>query len=74
MPESVKPKEWTSNEKKAVFKYLGHCIRTERVPGKSECESCKTNTKGALDGREWKTIKYYVKNQIEKRKQLTKQK
>ena len=26
-------------------------------PGKSECEKCKVNADGALDGREWKSIK-----------------
>ena len=48
-------------------------IRQENVPGKRECESCKIKSDGVLDSREWKAIKYCVKNQIDKRKRLPKE-
>ena len=45
-------------------------IRRERVPGKRDCENCIVKAKGALDCREWTAVKYYVKNQIDKRKRV----
>ena len=60
-------REWTKEQKQAVHKYLEGYIRRGVVPGKSECEKCKVNADGALDGREWKSIKYYVKKQLDKR-------
>ena len=59
---------WTTKEKDAVFKSLGHLIRQGRLPGKLECERCKAQAKDILNDREWTANKYYVKNQISKRK------
>jgi len=33
-------------------------------------ENCIVKAKGALDRREWTAVKYYVKNQIDKRKRV----
>ena len=60
-------KEWTREEKQAVHDHLENNIRRGVVPGKKECEKCKNNSNGALDDREWRAIKYYVKNQIDRR-------
>ncbi|KAJ7391536.1 hypothetical protein OS493_017230 [Desmophyllum pertusum] len=62
--------QWTEEEKVAVFKYLAHWIRQGRVPGKRDCENCISKANGALDRREWTTVKYYIKNQIDKRKRV----
>jgi hypothetical protein len=67
-------KDWTKEEKQAVHNYLEYYIRRGVVPGKSECERCKAEAEGALNSREWRPIKYYVKNQINKRVKTTKAK
>lgn len=61
---------WAEEEKKAVFKHLSTFIRQGRCPGKLDCENCILNTKGTLDGRDWRAVKYYVKNQVDKRKRV----
>ena len=59
---------WTKEEKRAVLSELGHLIREGRVPNKKESETCKEKSGGALDNRDWRGIKYWVKSQITKRK------
>ncbi|XP_068712639.1 uncharacterized protein [Montipora foliosa] len=68
--KSVPHKPWTGEEKEAVLKYLGHWIRKGRVPGKLDCEQCISKANGALDHRKWTDLKYFVKNQIDKRKKV----
>jgi len=60
--------QWTEDEKEAVFKYLFHYIKQGCVPGKVDCEKCIDKAGSALQRRDWTAVKYYVKNQIEKRK------
>ena len=57
-------------EKEAVFKYLAAWIRQGRVPGKRDCENCIAKSTGALERRDWTAVKYYVKNQNDKRKRV----
>ena len=45
-------------------------IRRGRVPGKRDCENCIAKANGALDRREWTAVKYYIKNQNDKRKRV----
>ena len=52
----------------AVFKHLNDWVRKGKVPGKRPCEMCISKANGALDGRQWRKIKYFVKNEINKRK------
>jgi hypothetical protein len=63
-------KEWNKEEKQAVHNALENYIRRGVVPGKNDCERCKAEAGGALDGREWRSIKYYIKNQIDKREKI----
>ena len=60
---------WTEDEK-AVFKYLSHHIKRGCVPGKVDCEKCINKTGSTLQRRDWTAVRYYVKNQIEKRKKV----
>lgn len=60
--------QWSSQEKKCILANLGHLIRAGRVPNKKECEDCKAKGEGALDRRDWRAVKFWVKNQITKRK------
>ncbi|CAB3989778.1 Hypothetical predicted protein [Paramuricea clavata] len=64
--------KWTRDEKRAVLEHLDNHIREEKVPNKDECDAYKQKSGGALDKRDWKAIKYYIKNQIYKRKKITK--
>lgn len=69
--ESIIHTSWTEEEKQAVFKSLDHWIRQGgRLPGKLDCEKCISKANGALDRRKWSDVKYFVKNQIEKRKRV----
>lgn len=68
--ESITHTQWTEEEKEAVYNYLTPWIRRGRVPGKRECEDCIAKANGALDRREWTAIKYYIKNQNDKRKRV----
>lgn len=61
---------WTEEEKEIVFKYLAPWIRRGRAPGKRDCENCIAKANGALDHREWTAVKYYIKNQNDKRKRV----
>ena len=53
---------WTQNEKDAVQEHLGKFLRLGRCPGKADCMKAKEDTR--LDKRDWKGIKFFVKNQI----------
>ena len=53
---------WSQSEKAAVKEKLGVFIRIKKVPGKKDCEAAKDDTR--LCNREWKDIKYCVKNLI----------
>ena len=61
---------WTEEEKEAVFKHLSSFVRQGRYPGKRDCENCILKANGVLHRRRWRAIKYFVKNQIDKRKRV----
>lgn len=65
--------QWTQAEIKAVYQHLGTFIRIGKVPGKRHCDIAKKDSR--LINREWKNIKYYVKNVIDtqKRKKSSKE-
>ena len=62
--------QWTEDEKEAVFNYFSHHIKKGRIPGKVDCEKCIDKAGGSLQRRDWKAVKYYVKNQIDKRNKV----
>ncbi len=72
LPGKQHHQEWTREEKKAVLNCLDHLVREGRVPNKSECVNCKEMSAGALDKRDWRGIKYFIKNQITKRQKIKK--
>ena len=51
-------------EIRAVEKTLMHFIESGKVPGKSDCVDCITASPEALENRDWKAVKFYVKNRI----------
>ena len=59
---------WTKEEKKAVLGQLGPFITSGVVPGKGPCEECIKKSQGALSSRSWKAVKYFVKNEVNRRK------
>jgi hypothetical protein len=63
-------REWSNAEKKCILDHLGYLVRQGKVPNKQESEECILKGKGVLEKRDWKTVKYWVKNQISKRNKL----
>ena len=68
--ESVAHVRWTEEEKEAVFKQLSSFVSQAKYPGKVDCENCIVKAKGVLHRRDWRAVKYFVKNQIDKRKRV----
>ncbi|XP_070401964.1 uncharacterized protein [Nothobranchius furzeri] len=62
--EMAAKRSWTSEECNAVNRHLRKCIMTNQVPGKAECERCIAAEPEALGTRDWRAVKYYVKNRI----------
>ncbi|KAL2085049.1 hypothetical protein ACEWY4_020567 [Coilia grayii] len=56
---------WQPEEIHAVEKHMMNFIRTFRVPGKHDCDSCLKSEPLHLKERDWKAIKFYVKNRID---------
>ena len=63
---------WEKDEKRAVLQHLGAFITSEVAPGKEACEECIRKSDGALSKRNWTAIKYFVKNEIDRRKKMLK--
>ncbi|XP_070704434.1 uncharacterized protein [Pempheris klunzingeri] len=57
-------RSWTSEECAAVERHLRKCIVMNQVPGKKECQRCITEEPQALASRDWKAVKYFIKNRI----------
>ena len=53
---------WTSDEKKAIFEEMGQYISRGKVPGKVACENTIRKHSDVLKSRDWKAIKYFIKN------------
>lgn len=67
----MKKKSWSDKEKAAVFKSLNSFIKKGTVPGKLACENTIRNHP-SLKGRSWTAVKYFVKNEVDRRKKLQK--
>ena len=59
---------WTNEEKRVVLDHLGRFISSGVVPGKGPCEECIKRSQGALSSRLWTAVKFFVKNELERRK------
>ena len=59
--EQHKRRPWTQQEKQAVEQELGVFLRLRKCPGKSDIEKAKEKNDN-LKSRDWRGIKYYVKN------------
>lgn len=62
--ETSSRRSWSKMEICAVEKTLLDFIQTGKVPGKSDCEACIKTSPEAFKNRDWKAIKFYVKNRI----------
>ncbi|XP_041954724.1 uncharacterized protein LOC121713822 isoform X4 [Alosa sapidissima] len=63
-------KMWQAEEIHAVEKHMMNFIKTCRVPGKSDCDTCLKSEPLHLKARDWKAIKFYVKNRIDALKKM----
>ncbi|XP_038147926.1 uncharacterized protein LOC119787925 isoform X2 [Cyprinodon tularosa] len=57
-------RSWTPDECAAVNTHLKRFIIRGQVPGKEECQRCIDAEPQALRNRDWKAVKYYIKNRI----------
>ncbi|KAM9851343.1 uncharacterized protein ACBR49_006634 [Aulostomus maculatus] len=57
-------RSWTPEECGAVERHLKEFIVGYQVPGKLDCERCITAEPQALGSRDWRAVKYFVKNRI----------
>nr|XP_043873421.1 uncharacterized protein LOC122762290 isoform X6 [Solea senegalensis] len=57
-------RRWTPEEIAAVEKHLKKFIVRQDVPGKADCERCIASEPQALQKRDWKAVKYFIKNRI----------
>lgn len=55
---------WTPEEIAAVEKHLKRFMVRQDVPGKADCERCISAEPQALHNRDWKAVKYFIKNRI----------
>jgi len=53
---------WTPEEKQAVIKNLGSYLSQRVLPGKMACERCIEKSRPVLDKRNWKVIKYFIRD------------
>lgn len=58
-------KPWTIEEKSAVEKSMSKkFIERFVVPGKNDCTACIKENPEVLKERDWRAVKFYVKNRI----------
>ncbi|KAL7405935.1 hypothetical protein ABVT39_010494 [Epinephelus coioides] len=62
--QSAVKRSWTPDECAAVDRHLRKFIVRNQVPGKEACQRCITAELQALRNRDWKAVKYYIKNRI----------
>ncbi|KAM4577992.1 uncharacterized protein V3H82_012082 [Fundulus diaphanus] len=62
--ETSTRRNWSPGEICAVEETLTEFILSGKVPGKTDCEACIMASPEALKDRDWKAIKFYVKNRI----------
>lgn len=68
--QTVVKQRWTKEEKRAILGRLGRFITSGVVPGKGPCKECIKRSQGALSSRSWTAVKYFVKNEVDRRKRL----
>ena len=62
--QTVVKRNWTQEEHAAVQRHLKRFIVMNQVPEKEDCQRCITAEPQALKSRDWKAVKYFVKNRI----------
>ncbi|XP_041918254.1 uncharacterized protein LOC121682254 isoform X3 [Alosa sapidissima] len=61
-PQKRRP--WETEEIAAVEKHMRNFILTCNVPRKCDCDKCLKSEPVALKNRDWKALKFYIKNRI----------
>lgn len=61
---SVTKHKWSEVEVQAVEKHMDKFISSGKTPGKKACTACIMAEQDALKARNWKNIKFYIKNRI----------
>ncbi|XP_028971714.2 uncharacterized protein LOC105010019 isoform X2 [Esox lucius] len=64
LPAKGAKQKWSSTEVDAVEHSLMDFIRIGKTPGKQDCERCISAFPQALVNRDWRAVKFYVRNRI----------
>ncbi|XP_031174403.1 uncharacterized protein LOC116063546 [Sander lucioperca] len=64
--QKEKPRRpWSQSERKIVEHHFKDFLKEMKLPGKVDCQRCLNENQTLRDnGRDWKTIKYFVHNKI----------
>ncbi|XP_077091528.1 uncharacterized protein LOC143742525 [Siphateles boraxobius] len=62
--ETTVKRSWTTDECAVVERHLRKFIVRSHVPGKMDCQRCVDAEAQALGNRDWKAVKYFIKNRI----------
>ncbi|GAA6095051.1 uncharacterized protein LOC121524186 [Tachysurus ichikawai] len=62
--QTVIKRSWAPEECSAVERHLRLFLLMNEVPGKEDCQQCIAAEPEALGSRDWKAVKYFVKNRI----------
>ena len=62
--KTVKKKQWTKEESAAVQRNMSFFLKKLKVPKKHECTACIDAEPEALKDRDWRAVKFFIKNQI----------
>ncbi|XP_059907746.1 uncharacterized protein LOC132457512 isoform X3 [Gadus macrocephalus] len=57
-------RKWTQIEVAAIEAKMGRFIREGKTPGKEECQECIASSPEALKSRDWRAVKFFVRNRI----------
>lgn len=62
-PIKLTKRQWTTEEKEAVFRHLGKFILLKALPGKKSIDDC-ISAEPILKNRSWRIVKDYCRNRI----------
>ena len=57
-------RKWTQIEVAAIKAKMGRFIREGKTPGKEECQECIASSPEALKSRDWRAVKFFVRNRV----------
>jgi hypothetical protein len=65
-------RQWSNAEKDAIYQHLDKFVKKggTKLPGKRDCVACIEKSGDVLKSRDWRTVKYCVRNMVARNKKL----